>query len=402
MKCKVCVDAIEHFLTEAAEQVRNGEHWLHDFLVLVPAVPLKLVQRRDKTSHWYVRGSYLGIRVRRSTGTAEKRVARAVRRRWKEAIERGEYAAVDVRPTESPITFLDAANAYMKAGGERKHLSLITEMTGEHALQHKTLASIDQIAIDNAAVALYPNASAATRNRQFYTPVSAVLHHAGLTIAVKRPKGWRGTKSQSWLEPEQAFRLFAEADALDTEFGLFCRVLFYTGMRLSEALAIRIAQLNMNARTIYLPKTKNGEARAVHLPPVLIAALANQPPRRRSIRPQGGGPQHEDIGVPFLERHAARRLFRFHAGGALRDMLKTAMKNARLSFPPRQGGFHIFCHSYGTLMSRYGALDTYGLVRTGRWADPRSADRYRHSKTSEEARRADLLPTPANIRECHA
>jgi hypothetical protein len=43
-------------------------------------------------------------------------------------------------------------------------------------------------------------------------------------------------------------------------------------------------------------------------------------------------------------------------------------------------------------MHRYGELDTFGLTRTNRWADPRSADRYRHTEVSEESRRADWLP----------
>jgi hypothetical protein len=59
-----------------------------------------------------------------------------------------------------------------------------------------------------------------------------------------------------------------------------------------------------------------------------------------------------------------------------------------------QRGFHIFCHSYGSWMHRYGDFDTYGLTRTGRWADASSADRYVHTEASEEARRADRLPTP--------
>jgi hypothetical protein len=36
------------------------------------------------------------------------------------------------------------------------------------------------------------------------------------------------------------------------------------------------------------------------------------------------------------------------------------MKRAGLKFPRRQGGFHLFCHTYGTWMTRYGGLDTYG------------------------------------------
>jgi hypothetical protein len=45
-------------------------------------------------------------------------------------------------------------------------------------------------------------------------------------------------------------------------------------------------------------------------------------------------------------------------------------------------------------MHNYAGLDTYGLTRTGRWKDPDSADRYRHTIASPEARRADLLPVP--------
>ncbi|MBR0794808.1 hypothetical protein JQ615_05295 [Bradyrhizobium jicamae] len=35
------------------------------------------------------------------------------------------------------------------------------------------------------------------------------------------------------------------------------------------------------------------------------------------------------------------------------------------------------------------------LTRTGRWKDPDSADRYKHTMASTEAGRADLLPVPA-------
>ena len=73
-------------------------------------------------------------------------------------------------------------------------------------------------------------------------------------------------------------------------------------------------------------------------------------------------------------------------------MLALAMKNAGLKFAPRQGGFDLFCHTYGTWMTRYGDLDTYGLVRAKRWKDPASADRYNHTIASPEARRADLMP----------
>ena len=49
-------------------------------------------------------------------------------------------------------------------------------------------------------------------------------------------------------------------------------------------------------------------------------------------------------------------------------------------------------------MHQWRDLDTFGLTRTNRWADPASADRYVHTLASEEARRSDLLPTPTSKR----
>lgn len=267
--------------------------------------------------------------------------------------------------------------------------------------QTTPINNIGQIQIDDAAAVLYPKASPATLNRQVYTPISAVLKRAGNEKKIKRPKGWRGTKTTSWLEPEKAFALFAAADNIEPEFGLFLRVLLYTGMRLSEALNVRLQHLNLAAAMIYLPRTKNTHPRPVHLPPIIVAALASQPPRKavqhsvkgRRWKEGEGGRSPADAGAPFLERPADAKLFRYHAGGHLRDMLKDAMKVAGLSFPPRQGGFHLLCHTYGTWMHRYGGLDNFGLSRTERWKDPKSAERYLHTQVNEEARRADLLPT---------
>jgi integrase len=374
-------------------------------------MPLKLrPPTPGKTPNWHVRGTHRGIYVERTAGTPDKRKAQGVLKDIRDAIERGDYpdaAAGQIAQAVEPLepTFADAALAYLKAGGEPKYIGPVIELRGPHALYNRKLAEIDQILIDSAADALYPDATPQTRNRQFYTPVSAILKRAGVDTAIKRPKGWRGSKSTSWLKPEQAFRLFAEADHVEPEFGLLCRLLCYTGMRISEALAIKLGDIDLDTRSIYLPKTKNNEARSVYLTTPLVEALRAMPPRPVRPRRDGKTPLPNGVagrpragaGLPFLERGSEARLFRYCAGGKLRQMLATAMKRAGLCFPRRQGGFHIFCHTYGTWMHRYGQLDTFGLTRTARWKDPRSADRYRHTGVSEEAMRADLLPTPQRI-----
>jgi hypothetical protein len=49
-------------------------------------------------------------------------------------------------------------------------------------------------------------------------------------------------------------------------------------------------------------------------------------------------------------------------------------------------------------MHRFGELDTFGLTHMARWKDPRSADRYKRTRVSEESRRADWLPTERKVR----
>lgn len=331
-------------------------------------MPLRLVApRKDKTPFFYVRGSYLGERLNRSTKTDKKPLAKQILRRWRGQIERGEYRIVPEIEERGALTFAEAVVSYIKAGGEGRFLGPALDTLG-----HRPVTEIDQAAIDNAAAVALPGKAAPYRNRNFYTPVSAVLKHAGIERKIRRPKGWRGTRSTSWLEPEEAFRIFKAADKIDREFGLFLRMLFYTGRRLSETLKITLGRVNLKRNMVYLPETKNGEPCPVYLPPALVNALADHP--------RG------------LNRGDDDRLFRFHAGGRLRAMYSLAKHRAGVRKPRRQGGFHIFCHTYGTLMRRYGSLDTFDLVDTGRWKDPASAARYAHTDVSETARKADLLP----------
>jgi integrase len=343
-------------------------------------VPLWIENPRPgKTKNFRVRGTYLGTAVDRSAETDSRRTANKVMQLWKRQIERGEYRDPKVGAVTPPAiaatTFLAAAVAYMKAGGDAKRLEPIIEMTGGHALRDVPIEEIDQVLIDNAAAALFPGAGAPTLNREFYTPVSAVLRRADpRRPAINRPKGWRGSRSTAWLEPAQLFTVLDEAEKIDREFAIWLESLPYTGLRLRESLRPCIRDLNLGRQTLYLGRTKTGEPRMAYLPMHVVVAFANHP--------RG------------LDRDPDDRIFRFHPGGHLYDMLHDALRCAGATKPRRQNGFHLFCHTYGTWMHRYGGLDSYGLTETGRWSDPSSAHRYVHLEVSEEARRADLLPIP--------
>lgn len=325
-------------------------------------MPIKPIPpRKGKSPYWSGRGSHLGVRVNRSTKAGKRALAVKVIRQWEREIEGHTFR----QPGEP--TFGEAAAEYMKHDGERRFVNPLLDV-----FEHTPLKAIDQAAIDRAALQLYPNASAATRNRHVYTPMSAILQRAGIDRRLRRPEGSAGKAATGWLWPEEAERLFAEAETLNPEFALLLRVLCYTGMRLSEALKLRTDSVRLGEAFAYVPTTKNGKPRTVHLPNHLVAALANHP--RGMERPD-------------------ERVFRFSKGGHIYSLLTAAASRAGVTLPERQA-FHLFRHTWATWMRRYAGLDTSGLVATGAWTSRHAAARYEHVVVSEEARRADMLPVP--------
>lgn len=331
---------------------------------------LRLFPPAGKRSYWRIRGTYLGRHIDRSSQARERKVARQVAEQIERDIERGAFAE------RGEPTFEAAVIKYLNHGGDARFVGRLLDH-----FQKTPLREFNQDFIDEAAFAFYPEASAATRNRQFYTPVSAILKRSGIRFAIERPEGSRGRKLLGWLWPDQAERLFTEADRIDPEFGLLLRVLCYTGMRLSEAINhFTVDGLRLDAMAMvdgemvatpfaYIPKTKNGSPRPIHFPPHLAEGLR--------AHPRG------------LDR--AGTVFRFHKGGPLYIMLRTAAEAAGVTLPERQA-FHLFRHTYGTWMRRYAGLDARGLVGTGAWDSEQSTNRYAHTIASEDARRADLLP----------
>lgn len=321
-------------------------------------MPLRLIPpRQGKTKNLYVRGTYLGTFVNQSTKTSKRATAARALRQIERQIECGEFAE------KGEPTFSDAAIAYMEAGGDRRFMTPILNHIGAKLLRH-----IDQAEIDAAALAILPNAAPATRNRQVYTPISAVLKHAGADSKLRRPKGYDGNRTTTWLWPEQAFRLFEEAHKLNHAFGALLQFLCYTGLRLSEALRLTWNDVRLSEGFAYVADTKSGQPRAVFLPPVAVAALAN------------------------LEGREGR-VFGFAKSGHLYHLLRAAAAKAGITLPER-AAFHLLRHTWGAWMRRYAGLDTSGLVATGAWKSRAAASRYEHAAVTEEARRAVKLPVP--------
>jgi hypothetical protein len=180
-------------------------------------MPLTLVAPRKGHPHWQIRGSYLHVkRLYRTTGTADKRLAKRLLRQLEREIEGG---ALDQGGSEK--TFSSAALAYVRSGRERRSIKRLSDYFGD-----TRLSEINQEAIDKAAAVLYPDGDPATRNRHVHTPISAILKHVGIQTRFKRPKGGHGKVRLHWLKIEKLHRLFDAAYGLNPDSARYASIYF--------------------------------------------------------------------------------------------------------------------------------------------------------------------------------
>ena len=224
-------------------------------------MPLKL-KRRPNRPHWYIFGTVRGVSIRESTGVDDQKAAEAIRaqREW-EIIQPSVFGA------EATATFVGAAVSYLEFGGERTYLKPIIARIGS-----MPLAKIDQAMIERTARALYPNASLATRNRQAFTPIAAVLNHAakrGLCArrVIERPDT-EGTHPVAHIRGSRA-----AARCLFTASAAFGDVPAWHGSPAFRGLYLEWREVDLPGAHVVFLDTKNGEPRGVPLHSRLLAEL---------------------------------------------------------------------------------------------------------------------------------
>jgi hypothetical protein len=91
-------------------------------------MPLRLVDpRKGKSPNFTIRGSYLGVRVDKSSRTDRRSIARGILAKLEHAIERGEYPP---RQVALGKTFLSAAVSYMEAGRRPRYVARLIKHFG--------------------------------------------------------------------------------------------------------------------------------------------------------------------------------------------------------------------------------------------------------------------------------
>jgi integrase len=231
--------------------------------------------------------------------------------------------------------------------------------------------------IEAGAKAVYPAASPATRNRQFFTPAVAVLRHAAQRGLCPMPIVARPSQVQAvprWLTPEEAERLIASAADHLRPLVLF---LLYSGARAGEALWVDWRDVDLARAHVTFPKTKNGEARGVPLHPRVVAALGNLPHREGEVfRKPDGGPYERPRSPDDTS-----------AGARIRTAFSGAVRRAGLEdFTP-----HDCRHTWATWHYAVNR-DLGALQRLGGWKSVAMVMRYTHVNVGELAHTITALP----------
>lgn len=250
------------------------------------------------------------------------------------------------RRAQKPTRFLEAVEDYWKD-------TPVKQITGG--------------AVRQSAIVLHPKAAGATRNRQVIVPTQAIINHAaGLELCrnlkVERfPVVTRRKEPATWPWV-QAF--MAEASP---HLGALACFMFLTGARISEALNVRWADMSLTERRALIRQTKIGDERRAHLPPVLVAAIANIP----------------------SNREPGAKVFQYSSRDTAKPLWRATVKRAGI----KALAYHACRHGFATAMLHAG-IDPITVAKLGGWKDAKHVfTTYGHAM-SDETLADRIIDTP--------
>lgn len=301
---------------------------------------------------WHYRGTVAGRRLRGTCGTTDKALAQRIAaeaeaRAWKSHLD----------GPAAHVTFAQAAIAYRRAEKPTRFLAAI-----EDHWRDTRLTDITPGAIRQSAIQLFPKAKGATRNRQVIVPTCAIINHAaslGWCNPIKpiRFEVDAATKAYATAEWVEAFAAQARADGLP-HLAALALFMFGTAARLGEAVSMTWADVDLSRRKAILTGMKPKPwSREAHLPPPVVAALANI-----------GGNRRPDALV-----------FGYAGGGSVKYTWDNVVMRAGIErLTP-----HCCRHGFATAALRAG-LDPKTVAKLGGWKDVATVMRfYAHAREDD-------------------
>lgn len=293
-------------------------------------MPLTLKKRGNI---WHYSGTVAGRRLRGTTRTSDKATAQRIA-----AEEEARYWKGHLDGPSAVLTFAQAAILYRKAGKPTRFLERI-----EDHWKDTPVRSITPGAIRQSAITLYPRAAGSTRNRQVIVPTLAIINHAAEMELCARITMRRFPVVKKEKEPATWEWVSAFMDHASPHLGALACLMFLTGARISEAIDVRWGDVDLAAARVLIRQTKIGAERRPHMPPELVAAIANIE----------------------SDRKPGEKVFRYSSRFTAKPPWEAAIRRAGI----KPLSFHACRHGFATASLQAG-IDPVTVAKLGGWKSP--------------------------------
>jgi len=329
-------------------------------------MPLKLYPRPNGIFH--IRGTVQGRRVDESARTRVRSEAEQIRAQLEaDLFKRAIYG------DKAVATFAEAVDLYTLAGKPADHLAQIVSRIGLTPLR-----SIDQGFVDQLASDMKPGSSPATRIRQVYTPISAVMNFAAPKLCdpvrFVKPKGTG--KRVDYMTPGEVDTLL---DFLPPHLSRLVAFYVATGCRASEALNLEWRDVSPGGERIVFWDTKMGYSRGVDLQARARDALPPRPESNAFVWLNAAGePWHGYDAINLMMRRYCER----HAPDGRR------LTKLELADPKAPRFRHVSCHLFRHTWATWAyavTRDLTFLMGQGGWRSPTMVLRYAHAASEDLA-----------------
>lgn len=333
-----------------------------------------LVKRGDV---WWMYFTYQGQQIRKSTGTADRRLADAILSKVKVQIIEGQYFEKAVAQSH---TFTELMDRYEKEHVLRKlrHRGVKGYMNNLRAFfGDRTLADITPKLIVAYKNKRYEDGKApATINRELANLKKAFnlalreweWCHQNPVTRVSMEK--ENNKRDRWLSEEEESRLLTACAPWLHDLVTFA---LHTGMRMGEILELTWRGVDFTRRTVTVMRSKNGERRTIPVNETVLRVLKEKA-RVRSLASD----------LVFCSK-----AFTPMESGHLRRSFRLALSKAKIE----EFHFHDFRHTFATRLVQAG-IDLYKVQQLLGHKSPIMTQRYAHHYPESLRDGVEILDRP--------
>lgn len=317
------------------------------------------VFKRGKVYYHYYTDAH-GTQRKRSTGLTSKKPAQEEADAFVARLKVGKLRGYDAE-----LKLVEAIISYEAAGKPSRFLDKITAKWG-----HMKIRTITPAWVRSHAKDLYPEtivsrpgkpdkivpaASLATLNRQVITPVQAVINHAyqsedGRQIKIEK-FDVGDVKKKKAVDAEWHDK-FAQ-HALSFGMAAMARFMYETAARISEACRVQPEDIDVEARTVNLTKTKT-KPRVARISQTMVDMLVELMGQPRIMN--------------RMNKKKANGVFGYSSRHAVYNGWKTVCNRAGISYAPPHSSGRV---SFATELVVRKGIDPVTAAKLGGWASPK-------------------------------